>query len=305
MTRRLLLLLCALCCAAGAARAQSIDLGLKNLGVSEFTRSYLQPGADALGYALNTGISRAADIGKRLTFSIGAVGVWTFVPESNRSFTAETPQELRDLGYPASVSTATIFGGDGTTLQSQQSGVPDLVLPSGIGQQQVFLVVPQLELGSLGATMLVLRGMPPTSYDPAVGKISFFAGGFKHCITQYARLPVDLAVVATGQVLSVEDVLDQSGFNLMLQAGLRIPVFTLTGSIGYEGYSSTVSYTYEPPVTPPPGYDVPENVRMEFEGRNLRFRVGALMRLIPLVDISAEYGFGEQDALAIAAFLTF
>jgi hypothetical protein len=304
MVRRIGAVMLLLLAGAGGAHGQSIDLGLKNLGVSEFTRSYLQPAADALGYALNTGISRTPTVGKRLNVSIGVVGVWTFIPEVNRSFTTTVPQDLQDNGYPASVTTATIFGNEGATLTSTHSGVPALTLPSGINQQQVFLVAPQFEIGPLAATQFVLRGMPPTSYDPSIGKIAFVAGGLKHCFTQYARLPVDLALVATAQFLHVENAMDQSGYNVMLQAGLRIPVVTLTGSIGYEGYKSTVSYTYEPPVTPPPGYEVPEHVSMDFEGRNLRFRVGALLRLLPVFDLSAEYGFGEQNSLAVGAFLT-
>ena len=64
-----------------------------------------------------------------------------------------------------------------------------LALPQGQNMNTVFAAVPQLEVGSLYGTELLLRYIPPVKWDTSVGAFSFFGIALKHSISQYFNDP--------------------------------------------------------------------------------------------------------------------
>ncbi|MFC2130743.1 DUF6588 family protein [Bacteroidota bacterium] len=65
-------------------------------------------------------------------------------------------------------------------------GFPDLFnLPEGGGLDYFYAVVPQVEIGALFGTELLLRGLPPVNMGEDIGDFAFWGIGLKHSISQY------------------------------------------------------------------------------------------------------------------------
>lgn len=62
---------------------------------------------------------------------------------------------------------------------------PYLTLPPGVNINSLMAAVPQIEIGSLYGTELLLRFIPQVEIDKNVGKFSFWGFGVKHSISQY------------------------------------------------------------------------------------------------------------------------
>lgn len=58
-------------------------------------------------------------------------------------------------------------------------------LPPGGDYSSIFAGVPQIEIGSLYGTELLLRFIPPIKMSEEIGKFSFYGLGLKHSISQY------------------------------------------------------------------------------------------------------------------------
>ena len=87
----------------------------------------------------------------------------------------------------------------------------------------------------------------------------------------------------------------------MLLFSRDLSVLSLFAGVGYESYAIDVSYTYMPAET---GQE-PEDITLDFRRRNLRLSVGGAITLLPLLDITAEYSFGEMDNLVVGFGLSF
>ncbi len=294
---------------APAARAQSMGDLIRTLGVEALARDYLRPGADAIGYSFNSGLYHSARVDSGLNIWFGLRGVWTYVPESDASFVALLPSSLVALGYPARVTTATVFGGEGAMLHSGQvdpSGnpYPDIALPRGNGLRSTFVMLPHATIGSVAATEIMVRGIPPITFDPEIGKISFVGIGVKHSPTNYLRLPFDIAVMAVAQRLEIGRIMHVSNLNANVHASLPIAIAELYGGFGYESYDIRVAYTYTP-TSPdlPAELRTPQSIELDFARVNFRFTLGVTLTFLPLVDVNAEYSFGVQDNFTLGAGL--
>lgn len=63
-------------------------------------------------------------------------------------------------------------------------------LPRGLNIKQIFAGIPQLEIGSLYGTELLIRFIPKVNLGQNIGKFSFWGVGLKHSISQYIYKPV-------------------------------------------------------------------------------------------------------------------
>ena len=282
------------------AQAQNLNDLIEQLGVKELARDYLRPGVDAVGYSINSGYSHTAHVDSGFHLWIGAKIISTYIPETDRTFVAKLPALMVENGYPQTVQTATVVGGEGAILRSNDPATyPDIELPDGTGLSSFVTAMPQVSFGPLLGTDIILRGLPPSRFDDKVGEFSFYGGGVKHEITHYLDVPFDLAIVAGYQMFSIGEVVDGSSVAGMLQASMAFGGVTVFGGAGYEAYDIDVSYTSvataELPAT---------NIALNFQRRNLRFTVGGALSLLSLIDITAEYSFGIQDNLTIGIGLT-
>ena len=296
----------AFCARSGA---QSLPDLVKGLGIRELARDYLRPGADAIGYSINSGLFHTAHIDSGVNLWVGLRGVWTMIPESDKTFNALLPPSLTSLGYPASIATATVFGEKGAVLHSPNldpggTPYPDIPLPDGSGISNTFLLIPHATLGSLLATEVMVRGLPPVTYDPALPKISFFGIGVRHSPTRYIRLPIDIAFMAAIQEFNIGETIHAQALSANVHASIPLAIIEAYAGAGYESYAINASYTYTPSdPTLPAGLRVPQTIALDFKRVNFRFTVGLNLILIPLIDINAEYSFGVQDNVTIGAGL--
>ncbi len=284
------------------ARAQSIEDLVKTLGVRDIARGYLQPVADAIGAGFNSGFYHSAAVPRGFHVYGGVKATWIFIPPANRQFVATLPAELTALGYPSSVTTASAFGSKGAVVRSSTDTTryPSFTLPNGIDSDQFMLLVPQISVGSILGSEIVLRGIPPIMLDPAVGRVSLLGVGVKHSTTQYAELPFDIAVMAAAQRFTLDDVLKVTNYNVNVILSVDLLAFTLYAGAGYEGYQIEASYRYKPdPANSAPGLDKETNFSLDFSGLNRRITLGMNIQVIPLVDVSIDYGFGAYDTATL------
>jgi hypothetical protein len=291
-------------------RGQSIQDQLRQLGVEELARDYLRPAADAAGYTINSGWYHKASVEPGFTLWLGLKGIWTFIPDNARTFETGLPATLTGLGYPERVKSATVFGTAGAELRSPRTDtngnpLPVITLPSGLNVDRIFLLIPHLVIGSVASTELVLRGIPPVTYDNDVGRISFYGAGLKHALKRELNLPIDVALMAAAQRLRIGDIVTVSNLHANVHASVPLGPLTAFAGVGYESYTVQVSYQYTPPASSLPGpLSQPLPIALEFAGRNLRYTAGVHLTFIPFLDVTVEYSSGLQDNVAIGAGFT-
>ncbi len=101
-------------------------------------------------------------------------------------------------------------------------GLPDaLTLPPGQNMNSVFAAVPQLEIGSLFGTELLLRYIPPVKFDTSVGYFSFFGVALKHSLSQYWN---------------------DTSFNVAIQAGYQGTKLTNTVGVTQAELAATADF---------------------------------------------------------------
>ena len=282
-------------------RAQSFPDLIQQLGIEQLARDYLRPGVDAIGYTINSGYAHTARVDTAFHLWFGMKGITTYIPSDRRQFTAPLPGALTAAGYPATVSTASIVGGAGTVLRSSDPSQPDIVLPDGADLSRTYLILPQLHVGPILGTDIILRGLPPVTYDTDVGKVSFYGAALKHELTHYFESPVQVALLAGYQHFDMTDAVAGNSMSGLLLLSRDFGALTAFGGIGYESYDITVSYTYRPedPTASP------EDITLDFLRRNLRLSFGGSLTLLSFLDLTAEYSIGELDNLTLGIGFSF
>jgi hypothetical protein len=296
----------------GRCAAQSMEDLIQQLGIKELATDYLAPGAEAVGTTLNSGLFNTAKIKKGFHIRIGASVMWTFVPMDKMTFTSTLPATVTAEGYPSSITSASIFGEKGAVLTSpsrQPNGqpYPDIKLPDGLNMKELFFALPQMTVGSLAASEIMVRGIPAATFETEIGQVSFIGLGIRHSPSQYlTRLPFDISFMAAMQTFTVGDLLDVStvSYGLILSKSLRL--FTLFGGISYETYDINIKYTYTPTGTNiPPQYQQPQQISLQFTDDTFRYSIGATLTPFPFMDFSAAYSFGVHENLTFGASFGF
>ena len=131
------------------------------------------------------------------------------------------------------------------SIMATINGLPSyLTLAKGANVNTVVAGVPQIEVGSLYGTELLLRFIPPIKYDTVVGKFSFWGVGIKHSINQYwKRAPINLAAQFVYQGSSIENSVGAT--NSQLSANTSIMGFNIQASKEYEGFNFYSGFAYE------------------------------------------------------------
>lgn len=126
------------------------------------------------------------------------------------------------------------------TLVNSLSGVFNALpsyfsLPPGGDYSSIFAGVPQIEIGSLYGTELLIRFIPPIKMSEEIGKFSFYGFGLKHSISQYFDDPeFDMAVQG---VYQTTELTNQVGVtNAELKANATMLNFNLQASKRFEDW---------------------------------------------------------------------
>jgi hypothetical protein len=271
----------------------------------------------------------------RLYFDLSVRSMMASVRDDERTYTAilptqnsGTPTSLREAylfafkGLLANavaagelegeLESATVFGGTGARftipkeylLEQQFPGLdsntinslPDeLALPDGTNQTFVIAAVPQLIVGSLYSTELMLRYIPPVVFDVNVGRVTFFGVGIKHAFTNWIEdAPFDAALQIGYQYSTIKNEVGLT--KAKLEANTELIAFNLHASrrfswiepyvgLSYETLNSDGSYTFTLPqgIKEEIGYDIdPQKVDLALSDQALKGTLGVSAYVGPL-----------------------
>jgi hypothetical protein len=195
-------------------------------------------------------------------------------------------------------------------------------LPPGADINTLAAGVPQIEVGSLWGTELLLRFIPPVDMGKNVGDFAFWGIGIKHSISQYFRnRPFDMAVQFIYQgthlenevgVTKAELTANANMYNFNVQFSKNIEdIFDIYTAISYDMIYINSSYRYFLPVEiqwelgllewpnhgPTPGYPGDQNpqvTNLTLEDSNLKWTIGLKKDWGP-VTFFADFNLGIID----------
>ena len=283
-----------------------LETKIKSMAESN-AKSYISPLVSGFGVAMNSGIFRSPETHSVLGFDFQLVTAMAFASsKSEETYTPKLPP-----GYSTG-TTSTAIGPKGKTTFS--NGVNDITLPGGAGVPagaSGFFVAPQLTVGVPFKTDVFLRYVPGIPAGK-VGKISLFGLGAKHNLNQWIPLPlpVDLAAGVFYQKLSIGDVFKAKATSFDILGGKSLNLLILKvglyGGVGIESSSMDVKYEATSGVKDENGNDVGgTTVKFSQDGKNsMRGIVGANVRLLWLVTVNGEVGFGKYKSATIGAGIT-
>lgn len=178
---------------------------------------------------------------------------------------------------------------------------------AGAGFDVLPLLIPQVSVGLIKGTEVMLRFFPETETTPEIGKVGLFGFGIKHNIDQWIPIPlfpVDISAQFVYQKLTVGDFLESKHTNFNVHAskklGIGISVTPYIG-MGFESSTLDVNYTIDYPGTELHG----QKVSLSLDGDNgFRMTVGARLGLL-IATINVDYSIGEYNVFSAGFGITF
>jgi hypothetical protein len=127
-------------------------------------------------------------------------------------------------------------------------------LPDGQNLSFLPLAMPQVEIGSLFGTELLIRYLPQINWGNNIGNFGFGAIGLKHSISQYWKdAPLELALQGVYQGTTLTNTIGVTGARLRADAAIftgnihaskRWGNFEVYGGLAYDNLNVTASYTF-------------------------------------------------------------
>lgn len=258
---------------------------------------YLQPLANALGAALNSGFGYSAYISKTsFHVSVEAPVMGLFFEDDDRTFQATAESGFVPQPGTTSYDVPTVVGGSEAVIADGQGGA-QFAFPGGFDLNSFGLAVPQLRLSSIAGTEAVVRWAAFETGDNDLGNVDMFGIGGRHSVSQYfgENPPLDVAVGVLYQQLEIGEndfgnpFVDTSALTVQLQGSRRMPVGFMTfepyGGVAYESLDLDVEYADSND----------EAVAVSMEGENsFRFTVGAGLNFAA-GQVWADYNFSDTS----------
>ncbi|HXF99512.1 MAG TPA: DUF6588 family protein [Bacteroidota bacterium] len=304
--------------------------------VGENARPFLQPLADAVSSNVHAGLFAPAFGSDGLHVSVQIVGMAVGIPDELKTFKAapfSRPVEftqggivfIGDLQIPAAtlptaagLSRTSTFTGRLTRVRPK--GLPytpgvydfiqrDATVTVGGGEDfsTVIIGTPQLAVGSLYGTDLLVRYVPPVSL-PELGEAKAFGIGVRHTVDRYVSLPFELGAVfmyqsltlkANEQEYSVEA--DLSAYTLQIMLSKRIGMgligFTPYAAAGYESGTLNVGYVFADPYI--------GKQQLEFDGGGRARLLVGIGFSISRITLQADYNIALLNGLSFGIGVAF
>lgn len=275
----------------GTASAQLED----NLSsyAPETAEGYLKPLQEAFGQALNSNFFTSAaipDVGFHASLDIRAMSVFfgsddeTFQAKVGEGFTPSDPSQ-------ETVEAPTVVGPEESVYASGTGGT-QYVFPGGFNLGSLTIGVPQLTLGGVMGSEVMVRWFAVDTGDAEIGDIKLFGVGGRHSISQYfMNLPVDLAGAIYYQSFKLgDDLIDAKAFSIGVQGSKGFGILTPYGGLSYDSFAMDATYTDKSGAQD-------EEVKLEMESEksiHLTAGVGAALgafRLNAALDVAQRAGF--------------
>lgn len=214
-------------------------------------------------------------------------------------------------------------------LTSAVLKMPDqLQIPPGQNIRRIYAMVPQLEIGSLYGTEMMVRYIPPIELDTSIGEFSFYGIAFKHSISQYFEDPkFDCAIQIGYQGTSLTNVVGVTEskleshanfFNANIHASKRFDkICDLYTGFNYERVVINSSFSYilsrqvqitlglleskdgsvPDPANGYPGDNVVQTSSAEYINDNYKWTIGAAKQIGPIA-IFLDYSVSKFNILS-------
>jgi hypothetical protein len=209
------------------------------------------------------------------------------------------------------VTTATVFGGAGSGftipkdyIRENVAGIDSatlarlpsqLALTPGTNQDMVVAAVPQITIGALYNSEMLVRYIPPVVFDENIGKFSFFGVALKHAFTNWYENPWCDAAVQVGfqhSTISNEVGITKAKleaatdlFAVNVHASKRFDWIEPYVGFSFETLSSEGSYTFTLPanIKEEIGYDIdPQTVPVSLSDHAIKGTIGATAHIGPM-----------------------
>lgn len=219
------------------------------------------------------------------------------------------------------------------TLDNALAGLPpNLDLPPGSNINTVAAAIPQVEIGAVLGTELLVRFIPPVRLSETIGDFSFWGVGLKHSISQYINDPwLDIAAQVVYQGTTLENTVGATNAKLTskatfwngnIHASKRFGAFTAFSGFSVENVDISADYVYSLPrslqaslklivwkdangdgqaqddeyVPDPqngyPGDTKPQKSTVALNDTNMKWTIGGAVQLGP-VSIFADYSISK------------
>jgi len=270
--------------------------------------AYVAPLVDAFSADLNAGIFHSASIpGAGLRVRLGIRFMSVFFTDKDRTFLATTEGNFRPQ---QTVEVPTVVGPNGAVYVDGEVPGVRYVFPGGFDLDSFSFAVPQLSIGAVYGTEVLVRYFAFNPGNVGFGALNLYGFGLQHNISQHigARIPVDLAAGLFWQRFSMgrnergDDLATAEAFTAGLQASKRIGELEPYAGVSYETFSMNVEYAArminftDETVTL-------DDVEFSFHSsRNYRITLGMSFHLA-FMSAHGEYNIGGQNALSFG--LTF
>lgn len=158
---------------------------------------------------------------------------------------------------------------------------------------------PQLTLGTLYGTQVILRYLPPTEISAELGKSDYFGFGIQHNLRVWMPLPLDVTLGYFTQRLKVGNILDSRAdeYGIFASRTFGPGVFSVTPYLGLTMQNSTmnVSYNY---LYQSNGVEVPTNISFEMTGQNSgKAALGVALKL-SVVTLNFDYNIAKFSTIS-------
>jgi len=257
------------------------QVGVKlNSFTPEEVGGYLKPLSTWFGTYLNSGTYYNADVDNIFGFKFSLIGLWTIIPEDQKSFKPNPPTNA--IGEIE--QTATVFGNHSGYFLSSQGFY---TYPAGLSLKAVPMGIYQAS-ASLFNTELMVRLFPRSSFDEV--KFGLFGFGLKHEISSHIPLlPLDISVQFlynnfyfeyVGKKTENYTVINSNNIAFNVHASKTLAgIFIAYGGLQFESSSIDLKYYFEDQhgLYPQLGNRI---YNVEIDGDNhFRFTVGAALKL--------------------------
>ena len=207
------------------------------LGVN--AEGFTQPAVDIFSGMVNTGLHNEVSIRDSFYFKLDFIASAAFISDDQKTFIAKTDPDFRPY---QEVEVPTIVGLNESISIQGDSGAT-YVFPGGLGINYVPTVAPQIIVGGIFGTELMVRFLTLDIKDK-IGKLQFFGIGVRHNIGQYfANNALDVSLGYYYQNFKVASYLNNTNHYFELAAGKTFGILDLSAMIGYQASDMRVTYT--------------------------------------------------------------
>ena len=262
----------------------------------DFGSGYTRPLVEALGMMMNNGWMSVKAMKDKFSIDVGVTGLIVLIPSSDKEFTITSPFPT----YQQDVAPTVVGPSEERTISGSANKYP-----KGFNLGVLPVIMPQLSVGNLYGTRLILRAMPKIQISD-IGYLSLFGVGAQHSITQHFKkvTPVDVAVAFAYETINLGDIASANSFTGSVMVSKKVSVISFYALTGFDYSKMTFDYssTYTDPT--PPNNTVTARLHYETNGKNgLKFAIGgsgesrfvrfnAGMTLLPKFCINLGLGLG-------------